>query len=103
MTTGRHFSDDRRMRGADQMFRREDLFTGRDVVCLAGEQVERDLDVLSATVFAQPDEFTLGETIRLEQFLDRLQIVAAGQIDGSRTIARKCSLRATQHLSAMCS
>jgi hypothetical protein len=70
------------MRGADQMFRREDLFTGRDVVCLAGEQVERDLDVLSATVFAQPDEFTLGETIRLEQFLDRLQIVASGQIDG---------------------
>jgi hypothetical protein len=54
MTTGRHFSDDRRMRGADQMFGREDLFTGRDVVCLAGEQVERDLDVLQRQFSPSP-------------------------------------------------
>src|SRR6478672_6305729 len=81
MTSGRHFPDDRGMWGSDQMFRPEYLFPGRDVVRLASEQVERDFDVLQRQFSPQTDELTLGETIRLEQFLDGLQIVAAGQID----------------------
>src|ERR1700682_1729896 len=72
MAPGYHFLNDRGMRRADQMLGRERLLPGRDVVCLAREQVKRDLDVLQRQFSPEADEFALGEAIRLEQLLDSL-------------------------------
>ena len=77
----RHAHDNGGLWGTDQACRLEDLLAGGDVVRLAGEQIERDLDVLERQFPPQADELALGEAIRLEQFLDRLEIVAPGQIE----------------------
>src|SRR5271166_6514876 len=68
-------------RGSDEVLRREDLLAGRDVVALAGEEIEGTGDRLQVQAAAEPDKLALGESVLLEQLADRLQVPPAGQVE----------------------
>src|ERR1700689_136356 len=59
----------------------EDLLPGRDIVCCAGEQIDRANDVFKMQLPAEPDEFPLGQTVFLEQLDNGLEIPAPRQVD----------------------
>src|SRR5271166_299309 len=67
--------------GSDEVLRRENLLAGRDVVALAGQEIERAHDRLEVQAAAEPHELAFGEAVHLEELADRLQVPAPGQVE----------------------
>ncbi|MPL74161.1 hypothetical protein SDC9_19971 [bioreactor metagenome] len=70
------------LRRAKKIARRKDLFLGGDVVRGARQQIGGAGDVLQLQLLPKPAERALGEEVLLEQQVDRLEVIAPGQVDG---------------------
>src|SRR5579883_3583789 len=89
VAAGDHRLLDLRLGRAEIFLGVEHLLARRDVVGLAGEQVDRAGHVLEVEPLAEPDELASGESVLLEQLDDRLKIEATRQVDRALVPARE--------------